>query len=152
VLRQDNVLEILDLPRETFRYWRARLTPLARRERGHNARYSTGELLGLMCVQLLVEEHDRPVSRVKVVATPLFDQCRHQHWPELRDKCMFVNFVDRRILLSPSLNERPAGSQPSDDVLMIGELVAQIEALIHAEPEATIPGFSSVSIQSRWVQ
>jgi hypothetical protein len=64
---------------------------------------------------------------------------------------MFVNFVDRRILLSPTLNERPAGSQPSDDVLMIGELVAQIEALIHAEPEATVPGFSSVSIQSRWV-
>jgi len=64
-----------------------------------------------------------------------FEQCRHQHWPELAGQYMFVNFVDKRIMLSRSVDARPAGSKPSDDVLLIAELVARVEALIHAEPE-----------------
>lgn len=134
VLRQDNVLEILDMSREKFRYWRAKLPPLAGRQRGHDARYSTGEVLGLLCVKSLVEEHDRPISKIGTVATLLFEQCRHHNWPQLIDNCMFVNFVDVRIMLSGSANERPSGSRPSDDVLLVGELVTRIEALIHAEP------------------
>lgn len=134
MLRQENVLEIVDIPRETFRYWRTKLPPLAWRERGRDARYSTGEVLGLMCVKSLVEDHDRPVSKIGTIAIQLFEQCRYPHWPELMDTYMFVNFVDARIMLSYSASERPSGSRPSDDVLLIGELVARVEALIHAEP------------------
>ncbi len=136
MLRQENLLEIVDIPRETFRYWRTRLAPLA--WRGRDARYSTGEVLGLLCVKSLVEEHDRPISKIATIATRLFEQCRYQNWPELMETYMFVNFVDARIMLSPSASERPSGSRPSDDVLLIGELVAHVEALIHAEPAAAI--------------
>lgn len=135
MLRQEDILETLDISRETFRYWRAKLPPLLQRPRGHDARYSTGEMLALMCIGLLVTEHDRPISRIAAVAPSLFEGCRYQNWKQLSDKYMFVSFIDGCIRLSTSPNERPPQSVPSDDILPIGDLILQVESLIHAEPE-----------------
>jgi len=133
MLRQDDMLEMLSLSRETFRYWRGKLPPLSMRGQGHKARYSTGDLLALKCVIALIQEHGQSISAVRRVAVPLFEACRHEHWEALRDKGLSISYMNGTATPACSILDRPIDARDSDDFVRAGLFITVIERDLHAE-------------------
>lgn len=83
------VKEALDLPEETFRYWRKKFPPLEGK-RGYAPCFSPGDLLAL---KVVVELHTLGVSAgaLQAHSTALFKACSRGAWFALQDKALVLD-------------------------------------------------------------
>jgi hypothetical protein len=81
-LTPGEIRQILSLSPDTFRHWKAALTPLTGRN-GHRPCFSHGDLLAMALIRALTEDAGVRIGALQTVSAILFEQCNRQSWAGL---------------------------------------------------------------------
>jgi hypothetical protein len=106
-LTPGQVRQILGLSPDTFRHWKAALTPLTGRN-GHRPCFSHGDLFAMALVRTLTEDAGVRVGALQTVSTILFEQCNRQSWAGLERSVLLLELPKVRAEFFPEPHALPA--------------------------------------------
>ena len=83
--RQDDVVEELQVCRETWRNWRTHV-PRLKDRKGGKARFTSGEMLALKVIAYLVRRQHMPLEKLGPRSSDIFAACRFSQWDRIRKR------------------------------------------------------------------
>ncbi len=147
-LTPGQIRDVVGVPVETFRHWRAALTCLSSKS-GHAPCFTTGDALGFAVIRHLVDNVGLRVGAVAGAGPALFELCNTVSWHVLEASYLLLDVgraeVDCAFSLPPS---------PKSDAVVVVALRPIVGRLrVHllpgeADPQAALP-FPPVNVPQR---
>ena len=127
------VRQVIGIPQETLRHWRAVLPSLAGLK-GHAPVFRPGQLLGLAVVRVLVEDLGLSVGALKAADRDIFEICGSPQWLRLARGYLLVRPADGSAKFLDTLADADVGQ--ASIVLPLDRIVASLrEALLEVSSE-----------------
>lgn len=99
-LSPGQVREILGLTQDTYRHWKAALSPLADRN-GYRPCFTYGDLFAMALIKALTDDAGVRVGALHAVAASLFDHCGMHSWTELERSTLVLELARVQVTFVP---------------------------------------------------
>ena len=106
---QQQVRLAIGVGQQTFRYWKATLSPLARKS-GKSGLFTVGEMLALSVVDQLVRGYKMDVSALAPIAQELFALCSNPLQLSKSPTLICIDLNEGRLMIARHAKELPVDS------------------------------------------
>lgn len=147
-LTPGQIRDVVGVPVETFRHWRAALACLPGKS-GHAPCFTTGDALGFAVIRQLVEGVGIRISAVAGVGEALFELCNTTPWHVLEASYLLVDIANAKIDQMLALPSHPEAS--TSIVITLRPIVEALRGHLlpgEVDPQTSLP-FPPVDLVQR---